>query len=351
MASMELSLGADWTQVDPKETAYELLISNQSPEQRLVTSDTSFACQRDVGFAGGMNCPLAVDEAGNQIFVSVGGIVSYGIGENEQNESKISDDLSPTWLLEYVSTGPELLMHLSGADPMQSFIARLDIKNRNVRKELLPAEAFFPLGVNGTHGKALYSTRQGAAVYDVSGAIKTVATVDLPVQVTGGAFGIDDQRVVLGGHGLLEWNTETSAISPLCRHGSYPAIDGGGGVWFSHKDGALAKLGDEAGSFNVIVELSGLDTSTGKSGGYAQPVSFSPNARYGLATLTGRAKLTGKELEEAEAFCKRVGQPFSDFFRHRYHHYLCVLDLELQEVWCSEGYARSIAWIKSEQIS
>jgi hypothetical protein len=351
MASIELSLGSGWTQVEPKETGYELLMSNQSSGQRLVALDTTFLRQRDLGFAGGVNCPLAVDETGDQVFVSVNGIVSYVTRESEHRGRRISDDLSPVWMLEYVSTGPQLLMHLFGEEPSQSFFARLDLANHSVRKELLPPEAFSPLDVHTSHAKILYSTRQGAAVFDVSGAIKTVAKVDLSVYVMGGAFDIDDQRIVLGGRELLGWNTETGAISRLCEHGCYPVIDKLGGVWFSHNEGALAKLRGEAGRFEVIVEVSGLDTSHRKIGSYAQPVSFSPDGRYGLVTLTGKMKLFGTDLEEAEAFCKRVGQPFLDTHQYRYNHYFCILDLELQEVWCSEGHAHNVAWVKSEQVS
>ncbi len=236
-------------------------------------------------------------------------------------------------------------MHLGSDDSMQCFFARLDIENRTVRKEPLPTEAFAPLCVSSAQDQVLYSTRDGAAVYDVRGAIKTVATVDLKFQVAGGVFDTADHRVVLGGSGLLGWNTDTGALSRLCAKGSYPAVDGTGGVWFSYNDGTLAKLNSEAGSFDVIVALSGLETSSAYGGSYAQSVSFSPNARYALATLTGRTELIGKELGEAKAFSKQVGQPFSNFHRHRHHHFFCVLDLELQEVWCSEGFAHNAAWI------
>lgn len=349
MTCMELSLASGWAQVEPKETQFELLISGQSPGQQLIAWDTGFSVRREIGYSGGINCPLAVDETGNRVFVSVDGIASYNIRDNVQNESKISDSLSAVWMLEYVPAGPELLMHLHGDDPMQNFIARLNVENGSFGKELLPEGAFVPLDVNRAHDKVLYSKRGGAAVYDVRRAVKEIVSVDLSVQVRGGAFDTDEQRVVFGGDGLLGWNMETGSISRLCEHGSYPAIDATGGVWFSHKDGALAILTSEAGSFDVIVELSGLDAFGGNDGSYAQPVVFSPDGRYGLARLTGRTKLTGKELDEAEAFCKQVGQLFSERHQHRYHHYFCVLDLELHEVWCSEGYAHNVAWIAAEK--
>jgi hypothetical protein len=351
MASIDLSLASGWTQVEPRETHYELLISDQSPGQRLVALDTTFMRQRDLGFAGGINCPLAVDEAGDQAFLSVNGIVSYRTRESGHQGCRIRDDISPVWMLKYVSTGPQLLMHLFGSEPSQSVLARLDLANHSVRKELLPPDAFLPLDVDTSHAKILYSTRQGAVVFELSGTIKTVAKVDLSVYVLGGAFDIDEHRIILGGPKLLGWNTETGAISCLCQHGCYPAIDEGGGIWFSHTEGALAKLSGEAGRFDVIVELPGLDTSDSVHGSYAQPVSFSPDGRYGLVTLTGRTKLVGKDLEKAEAFCKHTGQPFSDIHQNRYHHYFCMLDLELKEVWCSEGHSHNMAWIKKEQVS
>ncbi len=348
---MELSLANGWTQVEPKETQFELLVPDQPDGQRLVACDTGFNRQRELGSSGGLNCPVAVDETGNRVFQSADGIVAYDLGRVEQSECKINHDLSPIWMLECVSTGPELLMHLLGDDPNQCFVARLDIENGSTRKELLPQGTFIPLDVNRTQDRVLYSTLKGAAVYDVKRALRTVTSVDLPVQVLGGVFDANEQRVVLAGQGLWGWNLRTGEIIRLCEHGSCPAIDGAGGMWFSLNGGTLAKLGAEAGSFDVIVELSGLNTSDVTGGNYAQPVIFSPDARYGLATLTGSTELKGKELAEAEAFCKQVGQPFSEFHKHHYHHYLCVLDLELQEIWCSEGYTHNVAWIASEQIS
>ncbi len=342
---MELSLAKGWTQVEPKDTPFELLMSGQSPGQRVLASNTSFTRQRDLGFSGGTNCPLAVDHVAGRVYVSVDGIISYGVHEAEQHELDIEDDLSAVWMLEYVPAGPELLMHLAGGGPRQSFIAWLNLENRQMRKGLLPAEAFFPLGLNIKHSKALYSTRQGAAVYDLNGSIQAIATVDLPFQATGGTFDADAFRIILGGNGLFGWKTETGELSHLCERGSYPVIDDAGGVWFSLNDGALAKLRGGEASFEVIVELTEVDTSSMKAGSYAQPLVLSPDGRYGLARLTGQTELAGKELQEAEAFCKSVDQPFSDFHRHQYHHYSCVLDLEVQEVWCHEGYAHNIAWV------
>lgn len=345
---MELSLANGWTQVEPKETQFELLIDDQTDGQQLIACDTGFNRRRVLGVLGGVNCPLAVDETGRRVFVSVGGVVAYDFGGDQKNECKINDELSPVWMLSFVSAGPALLMHLFGDEPARWFIARLNLENGSMRKELLPEGSFMPLGVNRAQDRVLYGTRRGAAVYDVGGTLRTVASVDLAVQVRGGVFDVDEQRVVLGGRGLLGWNTKTGKVSRLCEHGHYPAIDDDGGVWFSRNDGTLAKLGAEAGTFEAVVELTGIDVSDGSGGSYAQPMIFSPDGRYGLATLTGNTKLEGDELAEAEAFCNRVGQPFSDLHRHRYHHYFCVLDLELQEVWCSEGYAHNAAWITSQ---
>lgn len=186
-------------------------------------------------------------------------------------------------------------------------------------------------------------------IYDLSNNASTVASIKLPCCIIGGAFSIDERRVIIGGNGLFEWDIVNSSISRLCEHGMYPSVDGSGAVWFTLQDGALAKLGSKAGSLEVIVELSGLDTSAGKGGSYAQPVVFSPDTRYGLGRLTGREKLTGKRLEEAEARYKSAGRPFSELHQYRYERYFCVLDLELQQVWCSEGYADNIAWLHLER--
>jgi hypothetical protein len=228
----------------------------------------------------------------------------------------------------------------------------LDLETGRFQKEPLPAKAFAPLDVNKSKKTALFATRQGgAAIYDMNGSTTTIAAVDLPFHAMGGVIDLQGPRVVLGGNGLVGWNTETGRLSRLCERGSCPAIDASGGLWFSLTDGALARLQDGAIGFDVIVELSGLDTSHDESGSFAQPVTFSPDGRYGLAVLTGKTELTGKDLEEAEAFCKRVGQPFAKFHRHRYHHYFCILDLNRQEVWCHEGYAHNVAWITRQDMS
>ena len=342
---MELSLSDGWTQVEPRETQFELLMSDQSMGQRLITTNTAFTEQRDLGFSGGTNCPLAVDRALDRVYVSVDGIVGYGIHEAQQLEFKFADDLHAVWMLEHLASGQELLMHLAGGDPRQSFIGRLDLENGHLRKVSLPAEAFFPLDLNAQQNKVLYSTPGGATIYDLRGPLHAIAAVDLPFHATGGAFDADDVRVILGGIGLVDWRPESGELRRLCERGSCPAIDKDGSVWFSVSDGALARLrGDETG-YEVIVELAEFDISDGKDGSFAQPLVFSPDGRYGLAELTGRRELVGTELEEAEAFCKRVGQPFSDLHRYKHHHYFCVLDFLAQDAWCCEGYAQNTAWI------
>lgn len=348
MTNMELSLAEGWTQVSPRETRYELLLSGQSPGQRLLVTDTAFVGQKDLGFSGGINCPLAVDEAGGRIFVSADGILSLNVRENEQREDKINEDISAVWMLEYVPSGPELLMHLFGDDPKERFIARLNLRSQRVSKEQLPSNAFSPLDVSQAKDKVLYSTGKGAAVYDVGGRLQTCAAVDLPFQPAGGVFDVDDHSVLLGGNGIFGWKTKTGEVSHLCDSGSHPAIDGDGDVWFSLRDGALAKLhGNEARS-SIIVELAGMDTTSAKGGSYAMSANFSPDGRFCLATLTGKTDLPPKELEDAEAFCVKVGQPFSDTFRYNYHHYFCVLDLGKREVWCHEGFAHNVAWIERD---
>ncbi|QEW25933.1 hypothetical protein RIdsm_01725 [Roseovarius indicus] len=348
MSSMNLSLADGWTQVEPMETGFELLISGQSPGQCLISTDTAFRHKQEIGFSGGSNCPIAVDETTRRVFVSVDGIVSYELHGSAEEESKISENASPVWMLSHNPKGPDLLMHLRGEEPMQSFIARLNLENGSIQRLQLPEGAFVPLALSGTCEKVLYSNRQGAAVYHLANEVSTLASIELSPWVLGGAFDTDERRIILGGDGLWGWDTVSGSTSRLCEHGKYPAIDGKGDVWFDLKDGVLAKLNSKNGSFEVIVELSGLDTSSGKCGSYAQPVVFSPDARYGLARLTGREKLTGKDLEEAKAFCNSVGQPFSETHQYRYEHYFCVLDLELQQAWCSEGYAHNIAWLNSD---
>lgn len=348
MSYMELSLADGWTQVEPKKTSFELLISGQSPEQNLISTDTAFLHHREIGFSGAGNCPVAIDTAGERVFVSVDGIVSYGLQGSVRQ--KICEDASPVWMLAYDPTGPDLLMHLHGDEPMQSLVARLHIDSGNIEKQLLPENAFFPLALNAACDKVLYSCRQGgAAVYDLANEVSTLASVQVSSWAQGGTFDTDERRVILGGDGLWGWDTVSGSTSRLCEHGIYPAIDGSGDVWFTLRDGALAKLNSKNGCFEVIVELSGLDTNASKGGSYAQPVVFSPDARYGLARLTGREKLTGKDLEDAQEFCKSVGQPFAEFHQYRYEPHFCVLDLELQQAWCSEGYAHNIAWLRSEE--
>ena len=349
MSSMELSLADGWTQVEPKETKFELLMSGQSPRQQLIAWDTGFRHRREIGFSGGSNCPLAVDESGNRVFVSADGIVSYGLRGSIGTESKISEDVSPVWMLAYDPVERDLLMHLHGEEPMQSLVARLHIDSGNIEKHLLPEEAFFPLALNVACDKVLYSSRQGgAAVYDLENEVSTLASAKVPSWVQGGTFDTDERRVILGGDGLWGWDTVSGSTSHLCEHGMHPAIDGSGSVWFTLRDGALAKLNSKDGSFEVIVELFGLDTNASKGGSYAQPVVFSPDARYGLARLTGREILTGKDIEATEALFRSVGEPLSEFHQYRYKPYFCLLDLELQQAWCSEGYAHNVTWLSSD---
>jgi len=345
MTGMELSLAEGWTQVEPRDTGFQILLSGQSPGQNLISSDTAFRDQREIGFSGGVNCPIAVDEAGNRVFVSVDGISSYELKGSASEAIEITGDASPVWMLAYDSAGPDLLMHLRGEKPKQSFFARLNLGNGSMRRQLLPEEAFVPLAVDDKYKKFFYRTRHGAAVYQIENEVGTLASIELPFSVVGGAFLSDEHRVIFGGRGLWEWDTKGSSISRICEHGAHPAVHNSDAVWFTLRDGALAKLSSKEGSFEVVVALAGLDTIASRGGSYAQPLVFSPDRCFGLARLTGREKLIGKDLDEAEAFCKTVGQPMTEFYQYRYKHYICILDFETQQTWCNEGYAQNVAWV------
>lgn len=155
MCKIELSLADGWTQVEPRETDFELLISGQSYRQHLVACDTAFQNKREIGFSGGRNCPLAVDEIGRRVFVSVNGIFSYSLHGGDGKERRVSGEASPHWMLAYNPAGPDLLMHLRGEEPRQTFVARLNLDDGDIRRQLLPEEAFFPLALNSGYDKIL----------------------------------------------------------------------------------------------------------------------------------------------------------------------------------------------------
>lgn len=347
---MELALTEGWTQVEPKDTPNCLLFSGQLREQKLLAFNTSFSRSRDFGSSGGASCPFVLDASEDRAYLSNGGIKMFDLGDANSHPFTVTQDLAPLWMLERIPDTSDLLMHLMGEDPKQNYIARLHLEDGSFDKHLLPTEAFFPLDVNHRNSTALYETQDGAAVYQLGGSVQTLASIRLPFHPIGGRFDADETKVVIGGNGLFGWHTDTGDLHRLCEIGMHPVFDRDGELWFSAKDGALGKLRGRDTGFEVVIELTGVDTHGVNSGSYAQPIVFSPDGRYGLARLTGRTKLSGKELEEAEAFCKKVNQPFSDLHSHKYHHYFCVLDLKVREVWCHEGYAHDLAWASRDLV-
>ena len=354
---MELSLAKGWTQVEPKDTPFSILMSNQNVGQRFVASNTSFSQQRDLGFSGGLNCPIAVDHAKKRAFISVVGIVSFDLVTGETQTFDIGNGLSAVWMLAKIPDEPLLLMHTSSGEPFENYLIHLNLDTGTVSKQPLPKDAFFPLDVDFTTSRVLYNSRGGAAVFDFGGEVQTIASIDLSQQVLRGFFDGVGQRVVFGGsgisgnEGLTGWNLETGKCVRLSETGSCPQIDREGDIWFSFGEGALAKLkGNEAG-FEAIVALTQLDTSGRSSGSYAQPITFSPDGRYGVACLTGKKPLIGEKLKEAIEFAKGLGRENSELDKYSYHHYLCVLDLKTQEVWCHEGYTHNLAWVAGDYFS
>lgn len=346
---MQLSLADGWTQVNPRDTSCTLLLSGQSPDQRLIAVDTAFTHRKDLAFSGGSNCPLAVDHANARVYFLADCLTSVCLRTGTLQTYDVDKNLGVFWMLEYRTDGPELVMLLHDTAPSAQCLGRLDLLTGELQRVLLPAEAFAPLAVNHEHRVALFSTRHaGAALCDLSGSGKALASIALPSFVQGGCFDRDSGRTVLGGKGLFGWNVRTGTISTLCHDGRYPKFDRQGDLWFCVEDGNLCRLRRDGRGFDVILELTGMDP---RGWGYAQPIVFSPDGRYGVARLTGKTPLTGQDLAEAEEFCRRHGQTFSDFYRHRFHHFFCVLDLALQEVWCRDGYAHNLAWVEGDYVT
>lgn len=342
---MQLALAEGWNQVSPKDTPYTLVLSGQHPGQRLIAANTSFTRQRDLGFSGGTNCPIAVDPIGDRIFYSADQLTSLALRSRAAQHFPIDDALGIHWMLDYQPDPPGLVMLLHCPDPKLQFLGHLNLSTGALERRPLPAEAFSPLAVDVDRGLALFSTRRGgAALCSLAGDPTPVASTATPALVLGGCFDRDTDRVILGGPGLHGWNTRTGALSKLCHQGRYPMLDRQGHVWFMLEDGILCRLRTDGGH-DPIVTLTGLDPN---GWGYAQPIVFSPDGRYGLARLTGKTQLTGQDLAEAEAFCKRHGQAFDEHHRHRYHHVLCILDLDRQDVWSSDGYAHNLAWVAGD---
>jgi hypothetical protein len=314
---MELLVANGWTQVGPRDTPFSLIVSDQSAGQSLVAVNTSFTRRKELAFSGGVNCPIAIDHAESHVYFSADGVKSLSLGRGDLQSFEIEDGLYAVWMLECVPDKRALLMHLHGYAPKQKYMARLDLESGRVQKTELPVDAHFPLAVNHTCNKALYSTARGVTLYDFSGAIRADATIEFPSHVLGGVFDQGGSRAVFGCNGIVGWHIETGEVSRLSNTGAYPTFDQNGGLWFAIQDGAIAKLRGHDTSFDVIVQLTGMDISDMS---YAQPIVFSPDGRYGLARLTGRTRLVGQELTEAEDFAKRVGQRMSDSDRHRYHH-------------------------------
>jgi hypothetical protein len=292
-----------------------LLLSGQFPGQRLVATDTSFARQKDLAFSGGSNCPLAVDHANARVYFSADVLTSIDLRSGALQQHDAGTDLSASWMLEYRPRQSDLLMLLHGPELKAHCLGAFDLGTDRLRTLPLPDDVFFPLAIDHTRGVALFSARQaGAALCDLSGSTVALSSIRLPHFAMGGCFIDDGSKVILGGDGLYGWDLGSGSVSPLCKTGRYPVPDRNGDIWFCTEDGNLCRLRRDGSGFDTIVELAGVDP---RGWGYSQPVVFSPDGRYGLARLTGKTALTGPELAEAEEFCRRHGQDFSDRHRHR----------------------------------
>lgn len=343
---MQLALAEGWTQVSPRDTPYTLVVSDQNPGQRLIAVNTAFTRRKDLGFSGGTNCPIAVDRSGERIFYSGESLTSLDLRSGGERHFVIDDAFGIYWMLTYQPDPPGLVMLLDGVDPKVQFLGHLDLTTGALERRPLSAEAFSPLAVDIDRGLALFSTRRaGAAVCDLSGAAAAKASLALSPYVDSGCFAGDEDTVVLGGQGLVAWNARTGAVTTLSPTGRYPQYDRQGDLWFCTEDGNLCRMRRDGSGFDVIVELCGVDPT---GWGYAQPIVFSPDGRFGLARLTGKSPRTGRDLVDAEAFCRHHNQPFDDHHRHHFHHFFCILDLDRQEVWCHDGYAHNLAWVAGD---
>lgn len=343
---MQLALAEGWTQVSPRDTPYTLLLSDQNPGQRLIAVNTAFSQPKDLGFSGGTNCPIAVDRTGERIFYSADKLTERDLRSGVERHFAIDDAFGIFWMLTYQPDPPGLVMLLHSTDPMDQRLGVLDLSTGTLDQPPLPAEAFCPLAIDHDRGLVLFPTRRGgAAVCSLAGSPTPVASIATPRSVLGGCFDGDTGRVILGGSGLHGWNTRTGTLSQLCPQGRYPVLDREGDIWFALEDGILCRLRRDGSGHDAIASLTGLDPT---GWGYAQPVVFSPDGRYGLVRLTGKTPLSAEELAKAEAFCKRHGQPFREFYRYSYRPVLCILDLDRQEAWCHDGYAHNLAWIAGD---
>lgn len=124
---MQLALAEGWTQVSPRDTPYTLLLSGQHPGQRLITVNSAFSRQKDLGFSGGTTCPIAFDGAGKRLFFSTDELTSLDLRRVSARHVPIENGVGIFWMLTYRSDPPGPRMLLTSCDPPDHRLGHLDL--------------------------------------------------------------------------------------------------------------------------------------------------------------------------------------------------------------------------------
>ena len=355
-------MGEGWSEIVPTETDYTLVTDGQYDGQNLTLHSTDFRRRVELGYIGGLNCPIAIDDSAKVAYRASPGepndeatpsaqpshrILAFDLVSGEgRTITTLPQGMMCTWLLSFLPDKAQLIAQYSRFNEMTEYLARIDVETGQITAKELPESAFFPTSVDINNERILYSGRGGGAVL-VDFEAELVAEVGESefTHLEGGGFLAGSSEIVIGGHGIHLWDPACDRLRTILPSGNFPVPDCRGNVWFNPSDGSLAFYELASGQVHEVVSLAGLDTHDTH---YSQPVVFSPDDRMGIAQLTGKQALSPEALAEREQQCLAIGQEMRDWDRYEYTHCYCVVDTEQKTVWKEVGFAHNVSWVSGQ---
>lgn len=302
-----LNVSAAWTEQAPTESDYTLLLDGGY----LSAHSTDFRHRTELGFIGALNCPIAVDDSAKIAYraTSIGAgngkdgkIVAFDLNTGEERiVITLPPDMTCSWLL---ALDPErnrlIALLLSNSDAESQQLATIDIDSGKLATLELDARVFFyPDAIDVEREQIIFSGGNlGAVLINFHGEVIGEIGDGRFSRLEEATFLPDFDEVVFAENGIHIWNHKSNEVQTIVKEGKHPVAGPAGNIWFNSSDGSLALYQRETEEVNEIVGLSGFDLH---DTGYAQPIVFSADKRFGIARLTGKTALAPEALLEQES--------------------------------------------------
>lgn len=342
---LPLLLAKGWKAVAPRATGRHLLWQSNG---RVLNSETDFSQPHVLGEVGPVDCPLAVDTVRRMVYAYVSPLARHRRDYSEIRAWHL--DLGTSRRLFSLGLNQWALWHFSHLqrhDAILTLVATdMPGEGVNIQHQLgifdiaklrsllvnLPRDAFLPLDIHPSRRELLFYGVEGYQVIDFAGKrLRRLAGPGLP-EGRGGCFHPRREQILLGGTGIVLWDTGHDTLEQLHPRGHYPVWDKSGeGFWFGESSGDLYHYSLDTGHAERIVSLAANPHPELR---HARGVVSTADGRYLALCLTRRIK--------------RSSSSDPDKPEYRHDHCLCVLDTQAKEVWQFEGPCRNPVWYEPE---